>query len=150
MYKTVEKILLEFDPEIKNLLLALKKISASFEFINESDAQKVADYFQIPLSKVFETASFYDLIKTEKQRHLAIQVCSGANCVVGGASRVLKEIENQLGVRAGDEFNKNAKIEIISCLGMCGEGPIVIVNGKIHTRVSPHDVDNILKSYINS
>jgi NADH-quinone oxidoreductase subunit E len=148
MYKAVEKILLEFDPEIKNLLSALKKISASFEFVNEADALKVSEYFQIPLSKVFETASFYDLIKTEKQPSLVVQICSGGNCVVENSYKILKEIENYLGVKAGDEFSPKIKIEMVSCLGQCGEGPVVIINGNIYTKVSIYDVDKILSGYL--
>lgn len=148
MYKSVEKILLEFDPEKKNLLPALKKISANFEYLNESEAQKVADYFGVPLSKVFETASFYDLIQTERQPSLVVQICSGGNCAVENSFRILREVENFLGIKAGDEFNHKAKIELVSCLGHCGEGPIMIVNGNAFTKVTRHDVDNILSGYL--
>lgn len=145
---TVEKILLEFDPELKNILPALKKINAVFGYVSEKDAQKVADYFSMPLSKIYETASFYDLIKTKRQPPLVIQVCSGANCAVKSAYRVITEIENQLNIKAGDEFNPNVKLEVISCLGQCGSGPVVVVNGNVFTKVTPSSIDDILQSYI--
>lgn len=145
---TVEKILLEFDPELKNILSALKKINAVFGYVSEKDAQKVADYFSMPLSKIYETASFYDLIKTKRQPPLVIQVCSGANCAVKSAYRVITEIENQLNIKAGDEFNPNVKLEVISCLGQCGSGPVVVVNGNVFTKVTPSSIDDILRNYI--
>ena len=43
--ETSGKILLEFDPEKRNLLPALKKISAAFGYVSENNAQKIADYF---------------------------------------------------------------------------------------------------------
>jgi NADH-quinone oxidoreductase subunit E len=61
---------------------------------------------------------------------------------------VLKEIENYLGVKAGDEFNPKIKIETVSCLGQCGEGPVVIINGNMHLKVSVHDIDDILSGYL--
>ncbi|MDO8240855.1 MAG: NAD(P)H-dependent oxidoreductase subunit E [Candidatus Moranbacteria bacterium] len=145
---TVEKILLEFDVELKNLLPALKKINASFGYVSEMDAQKVADYFSMSLSKVYETASFYDLIKTKPQPPLVIQVCSGANCAVKNAYKVIVEIENQLHIKAGDDFNPNVKLEIISCLGQCGRGPIMIINKKIFTQVTPSSAREILQNYM--
>jgi len=145
---TTEKILLEFDAQSKNLLPALRKIDANFGYIGEDDAQKAADYFSVPLSQVFETASFYDLIKTKKQPSLVIQVCSGANCAVKSAYKVIREIENQLHVKAGDEFNPKVKLEIISCLGQCGSGPVIIVNGNVFTQVTPNNVDDILRNYL--
>jgi NADH:ubiquinone oxidoreductase subunit E len=144
---TVEKILLEFNPELKNILPVLKKINISFGYVSEKDAQKVADYFVIPLSKVYETASFYDLIKTKRQPSLIIQVCSGANCAVKNAYGVIAEIENQLRIKAGDEFNPKVKLEVISCLGQCGSGPVVIVNGNVFTKVTPSSIDDILQNY---
>ncbi len=145
---TVEKILLDFDPEMKNLLPALKKISAGFGYVDEIAAQKTADYFSAPLSKIYETASFYDLIKTKKQPSLVIQVCSGANCAVENSYRIIREVENHLHIKAGDEFNPNVRLEIISCLGQCGAGPVMVINGNVFTRVTPNSVDDILRGYL--
>jgi len=148
MIRTVEKILLEFDPEPKNLLPALKNISAAFGYIDESEAEKVSLYFGVPPAKVYEKASFYDLIRTRKQPGLSIQVCSGANCAVKSAYKVIREIENQLHIKEGDGFNQKVKLEVISCLGQCGNGPVVIVNGNVFTKVSLGSVAGILKNYI--
>lgn len=145
---TTGKILLEFDPEIKNLLPALKKISAAFSYVSLKEAEEVARYFSIPLSKVYETASFYDQIKVKKQPDLVIQVCSSTNCAVRDSFKIIKEIENYFRIKGGDEFNKKIKLEIISCLGKCGEGPIVLVNGKIYEQVNVSGVHRILEEWI--
>lgn len=148
MYKTVEKILLEFDPELRNLLPALRKISASFDYVNEAEAQKLADYFKTNLTKIYETASFYDLLKIKKEAILRVKICSGGNCAVDNAFKVIKAIEKFLGVKAGDDFNPHKKIEIISCLGRCGEGPIVIINDKIFEKVTPNKIEDIFKGFL--
>lgn len=145
--KTVEKILLEFDPKAENLLLALKKISAAFGYISEKEAQKVASYFNFSLTQVFETASFYDLIKTRKQPPLVIKVCSGTNCTFDGCQKIIKEIEHFFHIKEGDEFNPKVKLETMSCLGRCGEGPVVVINGNVYTRVTTSGVDDILRNY---
>lgn len=146
--KTVEKILLEFDPEEKNLLPALKKISAVFGYISKDEAKKIASYFSLSLTQVFETASFYDLIKVKKQPALVIKVCSGTNCTMDGSRRIIKEIENFFRIKEGDDFNPKVKLEVMSCLGQCGEGPAVVINGNVYTKVTASGIDDILKSYI--
>jgi NADH:ubiquinone oxidoreductase subunit E len=148
MSTTVEKILLDFDPESKNILPALKKISFSFRFIDEKNARKAADYFSVPVSRIFETATFYDLVRTRRRASLEIQVCSGANCTTKDAHRVISEIESQLDIRAGDQFNPDVKLEIISCLGQCGNGPVVIINETTFLRVTPRKIDDILRNYL--
>ncbi|HPN96476.1 MAG TPA: NAD(P)H-dependent oxidoreductase subunit E [Candidatus Moranbacteria bacterium] len=146
--QSTEKILLEFDPETKNLLPALKKVSAVFGYVSQGDAEKIADYFNLPLSRVYETASFYDEIKLKKEPALVIQVCSGTHCALNDSFRIISEIENALKIKAGDDFNPKVKLEIISCLGQCGEGPIVIVNGKIFTNVTASGIHEILEGWI--
>ncbi len=146
--QTVEKILVGFDPEPNNILPVLKKISATFGFVGEREAQKVADYFQVPLTRIFETASFYDLIATEKRKPLEIQVCSGANCATKTAYRVIAEIEKQLLIKAGDQFNPSVRLTVISCLGQCGQGPVVVVNETVFLRVTPRQIEEILRDYL--
>jgi len=148
MNKTIEKILLEFDPENINLLPALKKISAAFGHISEKDMQKVADYFEVPFSKAYETASFYDQIQIKKQPNLVIKVCSGANCAINDSFTVIKEIENYFKIKAGDEFNQKVKLETISCLGQCGEGPIMVINNKVYNNVTQSSVHGILEKWL--
>lgn len=144
---TTEKILLEFDSESRNLLPALKKISAAFGYVSEQDAEKTADYFRMPLAKVYETASFYDQIKTARQPGLVIQVCSSSNCALDSSLKIISMIENYFHIKAGDQFNPQIKLEAISCLNQCGDGPIVMVNGKIYTRVTTDSVYKILEEW---
>ncbi|PIP27815.1 MAG: hypothetical protein COX29_04520 [Candidatus Moranbacteria bacterium CG23_combo_of_CG06-09_8_20_14_all_35_22] len=135
---TIQNIILEFEPEMENLLPALKKISAVFGYVGEKEANVLADYFGVPESKVFETASFYDEIKTEKQPEILIQVCNSANCTVNDSFSIIKEIENSFKI----------KVQEISCLGRCAEGPIMVVNGKIYEKVTKSSVHSILEEYL--
>lgn len=144
---TTEKILLEFDPEPKNLLPALKKISAAFGYVSEPDAGKTADYFRIPLAKVYETASFYDQIKVARQPGLIIQICSSPNCALNDSFKVIEAIENYFHIKAGDQFSPEIKLEIISCLNQCGEGPVMLVNGKVYTNVTTASLYKILEEW---
>ena len=148
MNKTVEKILLEYDPENENILPVLKKVSASFDYVSKNDAEKIADYFSVSLSKIYEIASFYDLIKVKKQPEILIQICSSANCVVNNSFRLIKEIENYFHIKEGDDNSSKIKLEAVSCLGRCEEGPIMIINGKIYTGVTKDLVYEILEEWL--
>jgi NADH-quinone oxidoreductase subunit E len=145
---TVEKILLEFDPVAQNLLLALKKISKNFGYICEKDSQKIAEYFEFPITKIYETASFYDLVETKKPANLEIKVCSGGDCNLGQSTNVIREIENHFRIRVGDKFNPKVRLKKISCLGRCGDGPIVIVNRKVYERVTASSIYKIFAEWI--
>ena len=135
---TVQKNLLEFESRAENLLPALKKISAVFGYVSEKDINIIAEYFYLSPAKVFETASFYNQINTKQPPQILIQVCSSANCAVNNSFEIIKEIENSFKV----------KVEEISCLGRCSEGPVMIINGKVYERVSKSSVHEILKEWL--
>jgi NADH:ubiquinone oxidoreductase subunit E len=146
--KTIQKILLEFEPKIENLLPALKKISVAFGYVKEKEARILAGYFSISESKIFETMTFYDDIKTKKPPQILIQVCSSTNCTVNNNFKIIKEIEKKFKIRSGDDNSEKIKLEEISCLGRCAEGPIMVVNGKVYEKVNSSMVHSILEEYI--
>ncbi len=148
MHQTTEKILLKYEPNSQNLLAVLKKVSATFNYVSAKDAQKIADYFSLPLSQVFETASFYDTIKVKKPADIVIKVCSGTNCVLRDSLAVIKEIENYLKIKAEDDFNPKIKLEKVSCFGRCEEGPIVMINDRVYTGVTRNKIYEILAEWL--
>jgi len=145
---TTEKILLEFLPEQENILPALKKINSAFGYIDKKNAEKVADYFSVSLAHIYETASFYDELKTKKQPPMVIQVCFSTHCSLKNSSAIISEIESALRIKEGDDNNLKFKLEKVSCMGRCGDGPIMVVNGKMHERVTASMVHVILEEYI--
>ncbi|MFA6159665.1 MAG: NAD(P)H-dependent oxidoreductase subunit E [Parcubacteria group bacterium] len=146
--KTIQNIILEFEPEAKNILPALKKISAVFGYVSEEDAKIMAEYFGVSESKIFETASFYDEIKTEKQPDILVQICNSANCTVNNSFSIISEVENLLKIKSGRSVSLKFKLEEISCLGRCADGPVMVVNGKIYERVTKSSLHSILEEYL--
>ncbi|HAT74065.1 MAG: NADH dehydrogenase (Ubiquinone) 24 kDa subunit [Candidatus Moranbacteria bacterium GW2011_GWF2_36_839] len=146
--KTIQNILLEFEPKAKNILPALKKTSAVFGYVSEENAKIMAEYFGVSESKIFETASFYDEIRTEKQPDILIQICNSANCTINNSFEIIGEVENLLKIKAGSSASLKFKLEEISCLGRCADGPVMIVNGKIYERVTKSSLHSILEEYL--
>ncbi len=144
---TIEKALLQFEPEKENLLPAIKKIQDEFGFVSKESIEACADYFYIKPSAVYSAASFYDQINFQKPASIIIQVCDGANCSIKKAEAVIEEIEKFTGIKVGDEFDQNIRIKRESCFGLCTQGPIMKVNGVIFEKVDPKKVDDILRSY---
>lgn len=145
---TIQKILLEFDPTVQNLLPLLEKVNAVFGFVSAEQTALIASYFSLPESQVFETASFYDLIRIKRTAEVVVQVCSSVNCATRDSFHLVAEIENLFKIKAGDENNLKIKLEEISCLGRCAAGPVMVVNGKVYEKVTRSSVYEILKGYI--
>ena len=55
-----------------------------------------------------------------------------------GKDRVARQLENDLGIRFG-ETTPDGKFTLdwANCLGMCDQGPALLVNDQVFTRVTP-------------
>lgn len=147
MRKEIENILTGFDPEKENLLPVLKAISSERGAVSRGIARKVADYFSLPISQVFETASFYDLLETEEYPGILIEVCSGGDCCLPGSDDLIGEIENILKIREGDVSDPRFRLRKMSCVALCHEGPVVRIGKEIHTRMDKEKIREILSQY---
>jgi len=148
MILTVEKILLEFPPSAVNILPAIKKIDEAFGYVSRENATALAEYFSVPESKIYEAASFYDLVDTEKPVFCTVKVCFSTHCVLNEAKGIIAEIENILHIKLGDTNHPKFRLEMTDCIGRCGDGPIVMVNDKVYERVAVSSVRGMLEEYL--
>ena len=61
---------------------------------------------------------------------------------------MLEEIENKLGIKSG-ECTSDGKfsIDACRCVGACGLAPVMLVNDDVYGRMTPDQIDGILKKY---
>ena len=87
-------------------------------------------------------ASFYHMLSTKPRGRHVIQFCESAPCHVGGWA-------GSLGSAAGNDFKLEAgetspdgkwTLVTTSCLGVCGVGPVMVVDDDMYGNVTPeHD-----------
>jgi NADH-quinone oxidoreductase subunit E len=72
----------------------------------------------------------------------------GTACHVRGDQRVVKVLEDELGVKAG-ETTKDLEftLETVNCLGACALGPVVILDGEYSRQLSPNKVSSLLRTF---
>ena len=110
----------------------------------------IAKKLDVPPSKVYGVVSFYTYFTTEPIGKYKISVCLGTVCFVKGSDKILEEFEKELGIKVG-QSTKDLKfsLEGLRCVGACGLAPVVTVNGKVHGKVKPEDVKDIISYYKN-
>lgn len=145
---SIQKILLEIEPNPENLLRSLKEIQKKNKYIDREECQIIAEYFDMPLARVFSVASFYDLLETKKESKKIVKVCSGGACLSGKSMEVVRQIEMQLKVELENDGHPKYKLELMSCRGLCDRGPLVEIEGQIFEKVRPETVDDILINYL--
>jgi len=75
-----------------------------------------------------------------------VLVCSGENCLIGKSDALIEKLENDI---KRNKLDNQVQIIKTGCLGLCNEGPIVIVypEGAIYANVKVKDIDEIVKEH---
>jgi NADH-quinone oxidoreductase subunit E len=144
----IQKILLKFEPKSENLLAVLKEIQKENKYIGKKECEAVAQYFSLPLARVFSTASFFDQLKTKKESKKIIRICSGGPCLGEKSMEVARQLEMLLKVEMENDAHPKYKLETMSCAGLCDQGPVVMIDDQIFEKVKPEAVDDILANYL--
>ncbi|MBP6965663.1 MAG: NADH-quinone oxidoreductase subunit NuoE [Armatimonadetes bacterium] len=131
-----------------NLLPILHDVQAKFGFLPEHAMQEVADGLDIPVSEVYGTATFYTLFSTSRRGQYVVRVCDSAPCHIEGSKAIIKAITDELGIKNG-ETTEDGKftLEHVSCFGVCGVAPAIMVNDEVHGNLTPEMIPGILGSY---
>lgn len=144
----IQKILLKFEPKPKNLLAALEEIQKENRYIGKKECEEAAAYFSLPLARVFSVASFFDLLKTKKESKKIIKICSGGPCLGEKSMEVARQIEMLLKIELENDAHPKYKLELMSCAGLCDQGPIMMIGDNIFEKVKPETVDDIIANYL--
>lgn len=128
------------------LVPILREIKNKYSRINDFSMQVIADELGIHPVEVYSVASFYAFLGTSAQGKFVIRLCRTISCDMQGKDRVKRQLENDLGISFG-ETTKDGKfsLEWANCMGMCDQGPALLVNNMLHTHVTPEKVHQILE-----
>lgn len=147
LLKEITKLAERHSYHRSGLLPVLQYIQQKYRYISTYAMQEVADVFKIHPVEVYGVVSFYSFLSTERKGRFIIRLCQTISCNMVGTKSVAKQLENELGIKFGETTKDGMfTLEYTNCLGMCDQGPALLVNDEIYTRVTPEGVYEILDS----
>ena len=131
-----------------SLIGILQDVQAKMNYLPRKALAQVSRSLDIPLTSIYEMATFYRVFSLEpKGRHI-LQVCLGTACHVRGGARVLDYLENRLEVKSGETTKDLAfSLERVNCLGACALGPMMVIDKKYFGKINTHKIESILEKY---
>jgi len=145
----IEEILEQF-PQIKRnaLIPLLQAIQDEFGFISEEAIARIGGHLSLPTSKVYGLATFYNQFSFSPRGFYHVVVCNGTSCHMSGAGELLSEITKLLEIRDGETTRDGLfSLEVQSCIGACGQSPVMAVNGTYYSGISVKEVREIIQQY---
>ncbi|ERM93006.1 MAG: NADH:ubiquinone oxidoreductase 24 kD subunit [Caldanaerobacter subterraneus] len=108
----------------------------------------ISQEMKVPLTEIFGISTFYSRFTLKPSGKYKINLCMGTACYVRGAAMLLEKIKEKLGIEVG-ETTEDGKfsLEPTRCLGACALAPVMMINGEVFGRLTPNDVDEILKKF---
>jgi len=130
------------------LIPILHEINAELGYISDEAIKALNEQMKIPTSHIYSVVTFFRMLSNEPRGRHVIQFCESAPCHVAGGRLVLQKLQEELGLTQG-ETSQDDKWTLIttSCLGICGVGPVMIIDHDIYGNVTPDQVPDILSHY---
>ena len=127
------------------LMSILEEIQAKYSYLPEASLRTVAEKTGRSLVDIYGIATFYKAFSLKPRGRHLVSVCLGTACHVRGGPAIAHELEQQLGIQAGDTTSDNEfTLETVNCLGACALGPVVVVDGHYFSKVQVSEVADIL------
>lgn len=131
------------------LMEKLHDIQATYGYIPEAEIERLAEEYEMSKTNLYGVISFYSMFHTEPTGKYIVRVCNSLSCHLNRSGDVVTSVKEYLGVESGETTaDRKFTLEIVECLGHCGEGPVMMVNDKIYTHVNQTIALKILKESV--
>jgi bidirectional [NiFe] hydrogenase diaphorase subunit len=124
-----------------SLIETLHTAQESFGYLDEIAMRFVAASLNLPLSKVYGVATFYQHFTLKPQGRHTCVVCLGTACYIKGANQLLEALEKKYSVQPG-QTTQDGELSVLTarCLGSCGLAPAAVLDGAVLAKVAGQDL----------
>ncbi len=130
----------------ESLIGVLQDIQREYNYLPCEALTETAKMLELPLSKVFSVATFYNAFSLNPKGKNLVRICVGTACHIRGAAIIQDQLEHELGIASGETTEDlNYTLEVVSCVGACARAPVVTINEKYFGSVNPSRAKKLLK-----
>jgi NADH-quinone oxidoreductase E subunit len=147
MESSLESILNRYKPgRREDLIPILQDIQEETGYIPEEAIVQIGRLLGLSTTKIYGLATFYDQFRFIPVGKIHLRICRGTSCFLNGAGSVVKKIKEELGIDPGQTTRDgNFSYEIVTCIGGCSGGPVIMINGEYYTRIKPEEVTDLIE-----
>lgn len=146
--KAVQDAVARFGATQDELIPILNDVNREIGYLPSEALDEISRLLRVPKSHLFSVASFYRMLSTKPRGKHVIQFCESAPCHVAGGREVWQAVKEALMIDE-DQTTPDGKwtLTTTSCLGVCGVGPVMMIDDDVFGNVDPKQVPSILAKY---
>lgn len=146
--KTINEIIDRYQNEETPLMLILSDIQKEYGYIPLEVQELVSERTGIPVAEIYGVVSFYSYFSLKPKGKYVIGVCLGTACYVKGSQQVIDKFSELLNIKPGETTEDGLfTLDALRCIGACGIAPAVSISGKVYSKVSVNQVQDIINTY---
>jgi NADH-quinone oxidoreductase subunit E len=144
--KLVDEILNDHpDAQRDHLIPILQAVQEKLGYLSEDAVVRIGRHMNIPASKIYGVATFYNQFRFTPKGKFHIMLCRGTACHVKGSAKTLETLTKALRIEPGQTTRDGFfSIEVVACLGACALSPAITINGEFFPKVSQTKLTKLL------
>lgn len=146
-YEMTDRIIGKYGKKRASLIPVLEDIQDELRYLPGELLSYVAKELGVPQADAYGVATFYENFSFEPKGKYEIKCCDGTACHVKNSIAVIDALREELGLSAKKKTTDDMlfTVETVSCLGACGLAPTMMVNGKVHPRMTPESAVELVR-----
>ena len=138
-YSKTDEIIEHYGKDARSLIPIMQDIQAEYKYLSPEVLERIAEKLDVGVAKVYSVATFYENFSLEAKGKYIIKVCDGTACHVRKSQPIYTAIREYLELEGKQKTSADGlfTLETVACLGACGLAPVVTVNDKVHSKMTP-------------
>ena len=133
------------------LLPILHEVQDALGHIPREVVPQIAEGLNLSRAEVHGVVTYYHHFRSEKPGRFMVQVCRAEACQAMGADALIAHAQHTLGCHTHGAHGSTSAdgrytLNPVYCLGLCASSPAVVVNDKLHARMTPSKLDKLINA----
>jgi len=136
----------EFGGRREAMIMMMQAIQRRYHFLPEPALHYLSQVLEVPLTKIFEVATFYASFSLmPKGKHL-LHVCTGTACHLKGSGGMVRHVAAKLGIEPGGTTpDMKLTLETVNCLGACAVSPVVVFDETYYPQATVAQLNEFIE-----
>ena len=140
------EIIAGFEARPEMLVQILNAFVERYSYISEDAVRQIADELNLSRADVHGAVRFYHDFRREPAGRTVIKICQAESCQAMGSRDLTRHAEARLGIGLNETSEDgDVTLEPVYCLGNCACSPAVMIDERVHGRVSAERLDALLE-----
>ena len=143
----IEPVLETYAEVPGSLIAILQETQDIYGYLPLDVMELISQRTGTPIASVIGVATFYAQFRLQPVGRYLIMLCQGTACHVNGSELISAAITDELGIEDGQTTEDGLfSLKHVACLGCCSLSPVMMVNGKVYSSLTPDKAKKVLRT----